>query len=217
MKVRVIGSRLYNVINATSLLCKGSRRALRSSWIFNECNLCCKIVKNCRIISLNGEKRTNSARGLYDDKTRPPHTTVLIRCDEKVYFLRLVYTPPDLSPSRFTCKVNLSNTKNVVWFFRRRNTTCKLAATEDIIMCFIKLYFGTVQLSIVSRTEWFEKLCINLIKLRWWATGLFCLERICFPGLIHCDRTWVLFLGVHIRLLHDVKFVLLLDCQIIFL
>ena len=61
-------------------------------------------------------------------------------------------------------------------------------------MCLIKLYFGTVQLSIVSRTEWFERLCINLIKLRWWATGLFCLGRICFPGLIYCDQEplWLL-------------------------
>ena len=134
----------------------------------------------------------------------------------KSIFKRLVYTPPDLSP-RFTCKVNLSNTKNPVWFLRQRNATCKLAATEDYIVCLIKLYFGTVQLSIVSRTEWFERLCINLIKLRWWATGLFCLGRICFPGLIYCDRPWVLFLGVHIRLLHAVKFVLLLDYQIIFL
>ena len=29
----------------------------------------------------------------------------------KSMFKRLVYTPPDSSP-RFTCKVNLSNTKN---------------------------------------------------------------------------------------------------------
>ena len=115
----------------------------------------------------------------------------------KSMFKRLVYTPPDLSP-RFTCKVNLSNTKNPVWFFRQRNATCKLAATEDYIVCFIKLDFGTVQLTIVSRTEWFARLCINLIKLRWWATGLFCLGRICFPGLIYCDRIWLLFLGIPI-------------------
>ena len=31
-------------------------------------------------------------------------------------FKRLVYTPPDSSP-RFTCKLNLSNTKNPAWFF----------------------------------------------------------------------------------------------------
>ena len=126
------------------------------------------------------------------------------------------YRPPDLWP-RFTCKLNFSNPKNPVWFFRQRNATCKLAATEDYIVCFIKLYFGTVQLSIVSTTEWFERLWINLIKLRWWATGLFFWGRICFSGLICRDRTWLLSLGVHIRLLLDVKFVSLLDCQIIFL
>ena len=32
---------------------------------------------------------------------------------KKRMFKRLVYTPPDLSP-RFTCKVNLSNTKILV-------------------------------------------------------------------------------------------------------
>ena len=55
---------------------------------------------------------------------------------KKRMFKRLVYTPPDLWPT-FTCKVNFSNTKNLVWFFyfglpfRQRNGTCKLAATED--------------------------------------------------------------------------------------
>ena len=138
------------------------KRALRSSWIFNECNLSRKIVKNCRIISLNRAKKNKFClRSLYC----LPETWW-----EKSMFKRLVYTPPDLSP-RFTCKVNLLNTKNPVWFFRQRNATCELAAAEDYIVCFIKLYFGTVQLSIVSRTEWFERLCINLIKLRWWATG----------------------------------------------
>ena len=37
---------------------------------------------------------------------------------KKSMFKRLVYTPPDLSP-RFTCKVNLSKTKNPAWFFIR--------------------------------------------------------------------------------------------------
>ena len=30
-------------------------------------------------------------------------------------------------------------------------------------------------------------------------------RSICFPRLIHCDRTWLLFLGVHIRLLTRCK------------
>ena len=34
----------------------------------------------------------------------------------KSVFKRLIYTPPDSSP-RFTCKLNLSNTKNPAWFF----------------------------------------------------------------------------------------------------
>ena len=34
----------------------------------------------------------------------------------KSMFKRLLYTPPDSSP-RFTCKLNLSNTKNPAWFF----------------------------------------------------------------------------------------------------
>ena len=52
------------------------------------------------------------------------------------------------------------------------------------ILCSIKLYFGTVQLTIVSPTEWLQRLWFSLKKIRWWATGLFCLRRICFPGLI---------------------------------
>ena len=41
--------------------------------------------------------------------------------------------------------------------FTQRKATCKLAATEDYRM-FIKLHFGAVQLSIVSPTEWLERL-----------------------------------------------------------
>ena len=66
------------------------------------------------------------------------HLIVLFTSDvmKKSMFKRLVYTPPDLSP-RFTCKVNLSNTKKsglIFHFglpFRQRNVTCKLAATKD--------------------------------------------------------------------------------------
>ena len=81
------------------------------------------------------------------------------------------WLPPDLSP-RFTCRVKLVKHKKsgLIFFFlfglpfRQRNATCKLAATEDYRM-FIKLHFGTVLLSIVSPTEWLERLWINLIKL----------------------------------------------------
>ena len=46
-----------------------------------------------------------------------PHSTVYLRrAMRKNMFKRLVYTPQDSSP-RFTCKVNLSNTKNKAGFF----------------------------------------------------------------------------------------------------
>ena len=80
------------------------------------------------------------------------------------------WLPPDLSP-RFTCRVKLVKHKKsgLIFFYfglpcRQRNATCKLAATEDYRV-FIKLHFGTVQLSIVSPTEWLERLLINLTKL----------------------------------------------------
>ena len=46
-------------------------------------------------------------------KKKKQRLIVLFTSDvmKKSMFKRLVYTPPDLSP-RFTCKVNLSNTKN---------------------------------------------------------------------------------------------------------
>ena len=127
---------------------------------------------------------------------------------KKSIFKRLVYKPPDLSP-RFTCK--LVEHKNPASFFILASLLIDRGMQHvnwlppRTMVCFIKLYLGTVQLSIVSPTEWLERLWINLIKLRWWATGLFCLGRICFPGLIYCDRTWLLFLGVHIRRLTRCK------------
>ena len=64
---------------------------------------------------------------------------------------------------------------------------------------FIVLYFGVVQL-LVSQTEqcWRD----------WWmphddATAN--ANTIHIPGLIYCDRTWLLFLGVQIRLLTQCK------------
>ena len=126
---------------------------------------------------------------------------------KKCVFKRLVYTLPDLSP-RFTCKVNLSNTKNPVWFFILASLLdggmeCVNWLPQRTIVCFIKLYFGAVQYDPLSlqRSGW--RNWIKSIKLRWWATGLFCLERICFPGLILCDRTWLLFLGVHIKTINS--------------
>ena len=89
----------------------------------------------------------------------------------------------------------MSNTKTPAWYFNLASLLDRGMQRVDwlkprTIVCFIKLYFGAVQLSIVSPTE--------------------CLGRICFPGLIYCDRTWVLFLGVHIRLLTGCKICLTL-------
>ena len=133
----------------------------------------------------------------------------------KSIFKRLVFTPPDLSP-RFICKVNLSNSKNPVWFFILASLLdggmeCVNWLPQRTIVCFIKLYLGAVQYDPLSlqRSGW--RNWIKSIKLRWWATGLFCLERICFPGLIYCDQTWLLFLGVHIRPLTLYKICLTLE------
>ena len=78
------------------------------------------------------------------------------------------------------CKVNLSNTKNPAWFFILASLLDRGMERVNwlpprTIVCFRKLYFVAVQLSIVSRKELLERLWIKLIKLRWWATGLFCL------------------------------------------
>ena len=145
-------------------------------------------------------------------KERAPHCTVYLRPDEKRMFKRLVYSPPDLSP-RFTCKVNLSNTKNPAWFFIFASLLDRGMERVNwlpprTIGCFIKLYFGAVQLSIVSQTELLERLWIKLIKLRCSGGRLKYNTRIglfVFSGLICCDRTWLLFLGVQIRLLTRCK------------
>ena len=113
-----------------------------------------------------------------------------------------------MSP-RFTCKVTWSNTKDPAWFlfwppFIQRNATCKLAATEDYRV-FHKIIFRGCPIIHSLSNGVVRELPINNIKLRWWVTGLFCLGRICFSCLIYCDRTWLLFLGVHIRLLTGCK------------
>ena len=91
------------------------KRVLWSSWILNECKFFCKIVKNCRIISLNRaeKKKILSEVCMIKKGLRVLFTWDVMR---KSMFVRLVYTPPDSSP-RFTNKLNLSNTKNPAWFF----------------------------------------------------------------------------------------------------
>ena len=164
--------------------------------------------KPCRIIGLNREKRNKLCPRSVRQK-RTPHSTVYLRRKEKSIFKRLTYTPPNLSP-RFTCKVNLSNTKNpacllFLTFLLDRGKQRVNWLPPRTSVCFTKLCFGAVPLSIVSPTEWLERLWTNLIKLRWWTTGLFCLGIICFPSLINYDQAWLLFLSVHIRLLARCK------------
>ena len=77
-------------------------------------------------------------------------------------FKRLVYTPSDLSP-KFTFKVHLSNTKNPVRFsifasLLDRGIQHVNCLPPRTIVCFVKLYFGTVQLTIVSPTKWLQRL-----------------------------------------------------------
>ena len=78
-----------------------SPRVLRSSWILNERNLYCKIVKCCILSKVCMIKTA-------------PHCTVSPQMWCRKKYKRLVYTSPDLL-ARF-CKVNLSNAKNSAWF-----------------------------------------------------------------------------------------------------
>ena len=92
------------------------KRVLCSSWILNECHLSCKIVKNCRIIGFNRAKKNKILSEVSMIKKGSHSIAFTWDVMRKSMFKRLVYTPPDSSP-RFTCKVNLSNTKNRAWFF----------------------------------------------------------------------------------------------------
>ena len=108
----------YNVVNAIICCAKEARASivLDIEWVQY---LSCKIVKTCRILGLNRAKKKkilSKVCMIKKKKETAPHSIVYLRRDEKNMFKRLVYTPPDLSP-RFTCKVNLSNTKNPAWFF----------------------------------------------------------------------------------------------------
>ena len=68
----------YNVVN--SKIFAQRKRVLRSSWILNERNLSCKIVKNCRIIGLNRARKNKfCVRGLYDQKLAHRQSTVSLR------------------------------------------------------------------------------------------------------------------------------------------
>ena len=98
-----------NVVNAIIFCAKEARAliVLDIEWVQF-------VLKNCEKLQnyrfkWKRQKRKNSVRGLYDKKEG---LIVLFTWDvmRKSIFKRLVYTPPDSSP-RFTCKVNVSNTK----------------------------------------------------------------------------------------------------------
>ena len=124
----------------------------------------------------------------------------------KSMFKRLVYTPPDSSP-RFTSKLNLSNTKNPAWFFilaslldRGIQRVNWLPPRTIVARVFLKIIFRGCPCNYPSQTE--------QCRRDWWmphydATAN--ANTIHFPGLIYCDRTWLLFLGVQIRLLTQCK------------
>ena len=119
---------------------------LWSSWILNECNLSCKIVKNCRIIGFDRAKKNQILSKVCEIKRA---SLVLFTWDvmRKSMFKRLVYKPPDSSP-RFTCKVNLSNTKSPAWFFilaslldRGMQRVNWLPPTTIVARVFLKIIF----------------------------------------------------------------------------
>ena len=117
----------------------------------------------------------------------------------KSMFKRLVYTPPDSSP-RFTSKLNLSNTKNPAWFFilaslldRGMQRVNWLPPRTIVARVFLKIIIRGYPI-IHSHIMMQQLMQIQYTN-----------RSICFPGLIYCDRTWLLFLGVHIRLLTRCK------------
>ena len=67
----------YSVISSIICCAKEARASIVLDWL-NECHLSCKIVKNCRNIVLNREKK-NSVRGMYDKKRQ--RLTVLFTSD----------------------------------------------------------------------------------------------------------------------------------------
>ena len=122
----------------------------------NECNLSCKIEKNCRIIGLNKAKKNKFCPRSVKKGLIVPFTWDVMR---KSMFKRLVYTPPDSSP-RYTCKVKLSNTKYPVWFFilaslldRGKQRVNWRPPRAIVARVFLKIIFRGCQLSIVSQTE----------------------------------------------------------------
>ena len=134
-----------------------------------QCNLSCKIVKNFRIIVLNRAKKILSELCMIKKKQKTaPHSPVYLRRDVSKVYLQGWFTRHQIfHQDLLALKVNLSKP---AWFhilaslldrgMRRVNFWLPLRT----IVCWIILNFGVVQLSIVSPTEWLERLWINLIK-----------------------------------------------------
>ena len=126
-------------------------------------------------------------------------------------FKRLVYTPPDSSP-RFTCiKLKLSNTKNPAWFFilaslldRGMQRVNWVPPRTIVARVFLKIIFRGCPIihlhSLSNGALWMPHNMMQQLMQKQYTN-----RSICFPGLIYCDRTWLLFLGVQIRLLTRCK------------
>ena len=151
------------------LLVVQRKRVLRSSWTdwMSQCNLSCKIVKNCRTIVLNRAKKILSEVCMIKKKTAP-HSTVYLRSDVQKVYLQGWFTRHQIChQDLLALKVNLSKpalflilASHLDRGMRRVNFWLLLRT----ILCWIILNFGVVQLSIVSPTEWLERLWINLLK-----------------------------------------------------
>ena len=114
-----------------------------------------------------------------------------LRRDEKVLQLKGWFTRHQICRQDLLAKQPCRTQKIRPFFyfvhpFRQWNATCKLAAIEDYRV-FIKIIFRGCPIIHSLSNGVVGELSINLIKLRWWATGLFRLGRICFSGLIYCD------------------------------
>ena len=99
------------IIQCYNLLCKGSACFDRREWVQI-------VLQNCEKLQNYRLNRAKKEQILSEVCMIKKGLIVLFTRDvlRKSMFKRLVYTPQDSSP-RFTCKLNLSNTKNQAGFF----------------------------------------------------------------------------------------------------
>ena len=145
----------YNVIISILCCAKEARASIVLDWL-NECNLSRKIVKNYRIIALNRAK-------IILPEVCMRCITSDVMC--KKYILKAtLYAHQICHQDLLVLKVILLNTRNPAWFLilasllERRMQRVNFWLPLRTIVCCIKLYFGAVQLSRVSPTEWLERL-----------------------------------------------------------